>query len=260
MRILKNRVMNILNGIAVTGFLLAVCGPAVASVSTGHNVSAGSDTRTQPSEAVTSQVQQTQTDNSAREAAVWGLSDTQWQQYHDVMKGPRGVQSPGIDPVLALGLEAASAAERRHMAELWVKQEYQRVEKELAFQREVDSAWKRLYPGVLPVNIGRNAAGVAHDTRGRLALFVRRENCPQCDARLAAIIADNRPVDIYVVDNSGSDEVIRQWALAHHIPVDRVRSHRITLNHDNGKWLKFGQGRMPVVLQQGESGWQIAAF
>ncbi|EBW7190013.1 TIGR03759 family integrating conjugative element protein, partial [Salmonella enterica subsp. enterica serovar Muenchen] len=25
-------------------------------------------------------------------------------------------------------------------------------------------------------------------------------------------------------------------------------------------WLKFGQGRMPVVLQQGENGWQIAAF
>ncbi|EOF6042494.1 TIGR03759 family integrating conjugative element protein, partial [Salmonella enterica] len=43
-------------------------------------------------------------------------------------------------------------------------------------------------------------------------------------------------------------------------PVDRVRSHRITLNHDNGTWLKFGQGRMPVVLQQGENGWQIAAF
>ncbi len=168
MRILKNRVMNILNGMAVTGFLLAVCGPAIASISTGHNVSAGSDTRTQPSETVTSQVQQTQTDNSAREAAVWGLSDTQWQQYRDVMKGPRGIQSPGIDPVLALGLEAGSAAERRHMAELWVKQEYQRVEKELAFQREVDAAWKRLYPGVLPVNMGGNAAGVAHDTRGRL--------------------------------------------------------------------------------------------
>lgn len=45
MRILKNRVMNILNGMAVTGFLLAVCGPAIASISTGHNVSAGSDTR-----------------------------------------------------------------------------------------------------------------------------------------------------------------------------------------------------------------------
>ncbi|EHX6757859.1 TIGR03759 family integrating conjugative element protein [Salmonella enterica subsp. enterica serovar Chester] len=258
MRFLKNRGMNILNGVAVTGFLLAVCGSAIASISTGHNVNANRGTRTQPSEAVTSQVQQT--DNSAREAEVWGLSDTQWQQYRDVMKGPRGVQSPGIDPVLALGLEAESAAERRYMADLWVKQEYQRVEKELAFQREVDAAWKRLYPGVLPVNMGRNVTGVAHDTRGRLALFVRRENCPQCDARLAAIIADNRPVDIYVVDSRGSDDVIRQWALTHHIPVDRVRSHRITLNHDNGNWLKFGQGRMPVVLQQGGSGWQIAAF
>ncbi len=133
MRILKNRVMNMLNGVAVTGFLLAVCGPAIASVSTDHNVIAGSDTRIQPSEAVTSQVQQTQTDNSSREAEVWGLSDTQWQQYRDVMKGPRGVQSPGIDPVLALGLEAESAAERRHMAELWVKQEYQRVEKNWHF-------------------------------------------------------------------------------------------------------------------------------
>ncbi|HGJ5065113.1 TPA: TIGR03759 family integrating conjugative element protein [Salmonella enterica subsp. enterica serovar Muenchen] len=252
--------MQILKTIALTAMTLAccvpvVCGSAAASVSAGHN---GNSIARQPEE-VTSQVQQTQTDNSARDAAGWGLSDTQWQQYRDVMKGPRGVQSPGIDPVMALGLESESAAERRQMAELWVKQEYRRVEKELAFQREVDAAWKRLYPGVLPVNMG-NATGVAHDTHGRLALFVRRENCPQCDARLRAILADNRPVDIYLVDSSGSDDVIRQWALAHHIPVDRVRSRQITLNHDNGNWLKFGQGRMPVVLQQGEGGWQIAAF
>lgn len=252
--------MRMLKKIALTAMTVAccvpvVCGSAVASVSAGHNASAAA----RQAETVTSQVQQTQTDNSVRDAAVWGLSDTQWQQYRDVMMGPRGVQSPGIDPVMALGLESESAAERRQMAELWVKQEYQRVEKELAFQREVDAAWKRLYPGVLPVNMG-NATGVAHDTHGRLALFVRRENCPQCDARLSDILADNRPVDIYLVDSGGSDDVIRQWALAHHIPVDRVRSRQITLNHDNGNWLKFGQGRMPVVLQQGEGGWQIAAF
>ncbi|EBD0364537.1 TIGR03759 family integrating conjugative element protein [Salmonella enterica] len=236
-------------------FVPAMCGSAAASVSAGHNGSTGA----RQAETVTSQVQQTQTDNSARDAAVWGLSDTQWQQYREVMKGPRGIQSPGIDPVMALGLEAESAAERRQMAELWVKQEYRRVEKELAFQREVDAAWKRLYPGILPVNMG-NVTGVAHDSHGRLALFVRRENCPQCDARLSAVLADNRPVDIYLVDSGGSDDVIRRWALAHHIPVDKVRSRQITLNHDNGNWLKFGQGRMPVVLQQGEGGWQIAAF
>lgn len=244
-----------LTAMTLACFVPAMCGSAAASVNAGHNGSTGA----RQAETVTSQVQQTQTDNSARESAVWGLSDTQWQQYRDVMNGPRGIQSPGIDPVMALGLESESAAERRQMAELWVKQEYQRVEKELAFQREVDAAWKRLYPGVLPVNMG-NATGVAHDSHGRLALFVRRESCLQCDARLSAVLADNRPVDIYLVDSGGSDDVIRQWALAHHIPVDKVRSRQITLNHDNGNWLKFGQGRMPVVLQQGEGGWQIAAF
>lgn len=79
-------------------------------------------------------------------------------------------------------------------------------------------------------------------------------------ALLELVQRDNRPVDIYLVDSAGSDDTIRQWALAHHIPVDKVRSRQITLNHDNGNWLKYGQGRMPVVLQQGASGWQIAAF
>ncbi|EIL0914793.1 TIGR03759 family integrating conjugative element protein [Salmonella enterica] len=220
---------------------------ALASVSTGNSVTA-------PQQQETTTEGRMQTSGTA-----WGLSDKEWQQYQQVLKGPRAIQSPGIEPLMALGLEAKSASERRHFAELWVREEYARVEKELAFQREVDAAWKRLYPGVLPVNLG-NAAGIAHDTQGRLALFVRRENCPQCDARLAAIIADNRPVDIYLVDSAGSDDTIRQWALAHHIPVDKVRSRQITLNHDNGNWLKYGQGRMPVVLQQGASGWQIAAF
>ncbi|ECE0739798.1 TIGR03759 family integrating conjugative element protein [Salmonella enterica] len=256
MCILKYRVMSI---VTVICCLLADCGPTVASTSTGHKIRTDSNAMTQPSEVDTSKVHQTQIDNSELVASDWGLNETQWQQYRDVMNGPRGIQSPGIDPLLALGLEAASSAERQHMAELWVKKEYERVEKELAFQREVDAAWKRLYPGVLPVNVG-NAAGAANKIGGHLVLFVRRDNCPKCDACLNAVIADNHLVDIYLVDSDGDDKVIRQWALAHHIPVDKVRSRQITLNHDNGAWLKFGQGRMPVVLQQGEGGWQIAAF
>ncbi|EBR8157201.1 TIGR03759 family integrating conjugative element protein [Salmonella enterica subsp. enterica serovar Newport] len=220
--------------------------PAQASVSTGHSVSA-------PQQQNLTTEGRTQTP-----AMAWGLSEKEWQQYQQVLKGPRALQSPGIDPLMALGLEAGSADERRHFAEMWVKEEYARVEKELAFQREVDAAWTRLYPGTLSVNMG-NASGIAHDTQGRLALFVRR-NCARCDARLNAVLTDNRPVDIYLVDSGGSDDTIRQWALAHHIPVDKVRNRQITLNHDNGTWLKYGQGRMPVVLQQGAAGWQIAAF
>ncbi len=196
--------------------------------------------------------------NSQQQAQQWGLSDNEWSRYQALMKGARGIMSPGLDPLTSLGVESDSSADRRRLAELWVKHEYQRSEKELAFQREVNAAWLRLYPETLAVNMGSNAAGIAHDTRGRLALFVK-EACSRCDARLAAVLADNRPVDIYLVGGS-SDEGVRAWAVRHNIPVEKVRSRQITLNHDRGLWLRYGQGQMPVILQQGENGWQLAAF
>ena len=185
------------------------------------------------------------------------LSDT--LRYEQLMNGLRGKLSPNIDQITALGIEARNDAERRHYAELWVKQEYERTEKELKFQREVDAAWKRLMPNMLPVNMG-NAAGIAHDSGGRLALFVREADCQRCDARLSAVLADNRPVDIYLVDSEGSDQKLRNWAQQHRIPAEQVRERRITLNHDAGRWMRYGNGIMPVLLQQGESGWHIAAF
>ncbi|MCX8967266.1 TIGR03759 family integrating conjugative element protein [Erwinia psidii] len=195
-----------------------------------------------------------------QQAGRWGLSVQDWQRYQQLMKGPRGIQSPGLDPLSALGIEAQSPAERRQYAEKWVRAEFDRTQKELDFQREVNAAWQRLYPGALPVNMG-NAAGVAHDSGGRLALFVRASGCTTCDARLSAVLADNRPVDIYLVDSQGSDEALRRWARDHHIAAEKVRAHQITLNHDGGRWLRFGNGLMPVLLQQGGDGsWAVAAF
>ncbi len=159
---------------------------------------------------------------SQQSAQQWGLSDTEWQKYQQLKQGKRGIQSPGLDPLTTLGVESNSSSERRRLAELWVREENQRTEKELAFQREVNAAWNRLYPNALSVNMG-NASGLAHDTNGRLALFVR-DNCERCDARLAAVLADKRPVDIYLVGSDGKDDTVRKWAISHNIPVDRVRS------------------------------------
>lgn len=196
--------------------------------------------------------------STQQQARQWGLSDSDWSRYQTLMKGERGIMSPGLDPLTALGVETDNSAERRRLAELWVKHEYQRTEKELAFQRDVNAAWLRLYPETLAVNMGANAAGIAHDTQGRLALFLK-ENCSRCDARLAAVLADNRPVDLYLVGIE-SDDGLRAWAVKHNIPVEKVRSRQITLNHDNGLWFRYGMGQMPVILQQGETGWQVAAY
>lgn len=196
--------------------------------------------------------------STQQQAQQWGLSDSDWSRYQMLMKGDRGIMSPGLDPLTALGVETDNSAERRRLAELWVKHEYQRTEKELAFQRDVNAAWLRLYPETLAVNMGANAAGIAHDTQGRLALFLK-ENCSRCDARLAAVLADNRAVDLYLV-GIDSDDGLRAWAVKHNIPVEKVRSRQITLNHDNGLWLRYGMGQMPVILQQGANGWQVAAY
>ncbi len=84
--------------------------------------------------------------NTRKSAQTWGLTDEEWQRYQALMNGRRGVFSPDLDPITALGIEARTAEERRRFAELSVQQDFKRVEAELAFQREVDAAWKRLYP------------------------------------------------------------------------------------------------------------------
>lgn len=187
----------------------------------------------------------------------WKIGIEEAQRFEDLKSTPRGLLSPNLDPLTTLGIEARNDTELRHYAELWVKEEYVRTEKELKFQREVDAAWKRLMPNMLPVNMG-NAAGIAHDSGGRLALFVREADCQRCDALLSAVLADKRTVDIYLVDSEGSDQKLRNWAQQHRIPTEQVREHRITLNHDAGRWMRYDNGIMPVLLQQGESGWHIA--
>ncbi|TGB98976.1 TIGR03759 family integrating conjugative element protein [Escherichia sp. E2586] len=216
-------------------------------------------TVTDASRTDTSQHTQSATQSLQQQAGRWGLSEEDWGRYQELMAGPRGIQSPGLDPLTALGIEARTPAERRAYAEKWVKEEHARTEKELAFQREVDAAWQRLYPEKLPVSMG-NAGVLAGDTGGRLALFVKAKDCASCDIRLSKVLASGKPVDIYLVDSQGKDGLLRQWAREHNIPPEKVRSRHITLNHDAGRWLRFGEGQIPVVLQQGADGWRVAAF
>ncbi|MFB0713551.1 TIGR03759 family integrating conjugative element protein [Buttiauxella noackiae] len=220
--------------------MLTVSTVAFASSSVDHENSQTVNTSLQA-------LEQLQSKGNAQE---WGLTTEEWQRFETLKKGRRGVLSPGLDPLTMLGIEARSDEERRHFAELTVKQEFQRVEAELAFQREVNSAWVRVYPGVLPVQDLRSEVSNA-----RQVLFVK-DNCSACERKLVQLMKSNQPLDIYLVDSGGKDEAVRNWAKKHNIPAEKVKSRQVTLNHDNGMWLKYGNGLMPVVLQQGAQGWQ----
>lgn len=196
---------------------------------------------------------ESQTQSLQYEAQEWGLSAEEYARFEALMKGRRGIQSPGLDPLTTLGIEARSDEERRRLAEKWVQQEFARAKKELAFQREVDAAWKRLYGQILPVSLGTAGAtaGMVQGTAPRRqALFVQAENCRACDARLATLLAGKQPFDIYVLGTQGDDNRLRAWARQKNIPAERVRKREITLNHDGGLSLQYGLTTTPVVMQQ----------
>jgi len=208
------------------------------------------------------------------QARAWGLQIEEWTRYQNLMNGPLGIYSPGLDPLTALGIEARNDEERRRYAERQVQAESMRVAKELAYQQAYDEAFRRLYPDLMPVvglagldSSKSGSTGTAYvqqsgedngqsngQSDGRLAVFVK-ENCPACDERVVALQKANQSFDIYVVGSNADDAVVRRWATRAGIDADKVRERIITLNHDDGRWLLTGVGgELPAVVREVNGG------
>lgn len=199
---------------------------------------------------------------------AWGLTQEDWDLYQELMQGHRGILSPGLDPITALGVEATSESDRQRYAEAHVKFEKQRVDKELAFQRSVDAAWDRLYPNALLINMNKlkkkeQSLSVTR-TQGRLLFFTRIKQCPECDQNLEILLEQNRQgrqLDIFLVD-AKTDNDIRVWARVHNIPRKKVMERSITLNHDRGRLGMISQftGQVPyLAVKTGNNQYQKIA-
>lgn len=191
-------------------------------------------------------------------AQEWGLSSQEYQRYRTLMQGSRGIYSPGLDPLTALGIEAQSDAERRHYAELQVRAEAQRVQKELAYEQAYRDAWTRLYPNLQPIQASGTAAPLASPVlhgSGRLAVFVS-DNCAACTERVQALQHDGQSFDLYLIGSQGDDARIRRWAVLAGIDPAKVRARQITLNHDGGRWVQLGLGgELPAVVREVNGQW-----
>lgn len=193
-------------------------------------------------------------------ARTWGLSETEWHRYQQLMQGIRGSVSPStISPLEVLGIHARDEAERQRYAEAWARVMREDVEHILAFQRAYDAAGKRLYPNELLIDVERLPGGAenmsAIQSTDRLLFFTRPE-CPVCDLmwnKILKRIDDVTGVDIYLTDVIPEDDAaVRAWALSHRIDPEWVLSRRITLNHDGGALdrLTNGQGEVPRILRR----------
>lgn len=196
-------------------------------------------------------IHNSQSVDSTRKAQQWNLQPDEWQRYQEIMGGPLGIYSPNLDPLTALGISARSDEERRRYAELQVQAEIQRVERELAYQRAYDEAFKRLYPNLLPIDFGTSSQPIMSampSSNGRMAVFVR-DNCASCDTKVQELQTQGSVFDIYMVGSQDDDTAIRRWATKAGIDPKKVFSRAITLNHDAGRWQSLGMsGDLPAVI------------
>jgi len=180
---------------------------------------------------------------TAEQASRWGLTLQDWTQYQRLMEGPRGIWTPNLDPVTALGVHAESDAERRRYAEILVRLERERWERELAFEKVVQQVKRELYPNEPLLDPERVKALIEARTReapyragDRLLLFVNLE-CHACD-RLAQHLAaevqslPGLQLDVFALGRV-RDEDIQAWAGKLKLPEPLVNQGRLSLNHDN---------------------------
>jgi len=192
-----------------------------------------------------------------RAASEWGLQPQEWARYRELMDGRLGIQSPNLDPLSALGIEARTDEERRRYAELQVQVEARRVEKLLAYQRAYDEAWQRLNPGMQRVNLPDDKpSAVATGGSGRMAVFVK-DGCAACGQLVQRLQSSGTAFDVYMVGSRQDDARIRDWAKRAQIDPARVRAGSITLNHDGGRWLSLGlPGDLPAAVREVNGQWQ----
>ncbi|MFP4731341.1 TIGR03759 family integrating conjugative element protein [Pasteurella multocida] len=235
----------------------------ISATSVGAENAENKTSLTEDAQHITSQYLNSAEKKSKQVAGEWGLSEEEWSRYQKIIKeGSRGVWSPNLDPLTTLGIEASSDTERMKYARLLARKEFERVEKELRFQLAYDAAFKELYPNIMPIRTeSTTVSSDLNGMSGRLLFFTRIDNCLKCEITLNKLLSTNREVDIYIINSEGDNSKIQDWAVKHRIDVNKVRSRQITLNHDNGLWLNYANGKMPAVFQiQGDGQWQAIAY
>lgn len=200
-------------------------------------------------------------------AKEWGLTDEEWAQYQRLMQGQDGLWYRQLTPPAVLGMRADSPADQQHFAEIVAQQEHDKVARELAFNKAIFMAMRRLYPdepmikSFDPTPFNPTSSKGKGDVRtktttlqanDRIALFEDAKNNLDVAVlpKLIGLIRGNTGVklDIFFIGQV-KDEDIQTWAKLNQIPTDMVSSGHITLNRDDGKLQKaIGGNVTPNVL------------
>jgi integrating conjugative element protein (TIGR03759 family) len=178
-------------------------------------------------------------------AKQWMLTENDWVKFKAIMDGPRGIWSPGLDPITALGVSEKDPRERDRYAEIWMRVEGQRKQGEMDFERSRAKAVKVVFGDLKTIE---NDAWIAEWNRKQkavtkiVAYFVESsclEDCKQDFERMSSSLNKKTRMDIYF-EESVDATAIGAWAEYMGIDPEDVRQRGITLNFDKGTAARMG--------------------
>lgn len=206
-------------------------------------------------ETSTMQADQSLDQRYQKDANRWGLSVEEWMRYLEIKAGPRGMWSPGLDPIAYLALEAETIAEQRHYAIVYAHMQDARIRSELrvdwmrrqevikiykskpTFNQELlkKSREKKSNLGKLNESILSSPADSLL-YGDRLLYFIDVSLSPKAQVQTLVRKIDEYDgvgLDIYV-SGAEDDSQIMTWAGKVGIERDHVENGSVSLNHEDG--------------------------
>lgn len=162
----------------------------------------------------------------------WQLTKEEWARYEELKAtSPWSTWENNSSPLAVLSFYAESREEKRRFArieaELDTWRQYSVTEFQTLYDKERAIVHKR-YVEFVQTRQPTISSITAQD---RLRLFINAGACDAfCRSVMSRVLSTQAKTDIYVI-GATNDREIFSWAEAANVPVDRVKTQEITLNH-----------------------------
>lgn len=197
----------------------------------------------------------------------WQLTKEEWSRYEELKKNSPWAQwDNNSSPLAILAHYSESIEEKRRYArieaELDTWRQYRIVEYQALYDKERSIVHER-YVEWIQKRLPTLSTIKPYE---KLRLFVQVGECDiHCRSLVTRVLKTQAKVDIYI-SGAKTDEQIFKWAESAGIPVERVKTKEITLNHDGGVFslvtgtLAIPAPKLPSLFRQVAGGDQIVAI
>ena len=167
------------------------------------------------------------------------LSEDDMKKYKKIMLGKRGVWTPGLDPITALGVAETNAQERLRYAKLWLEVEGERVDLQFKFERAVASMREEVFGNQQPFDSTQKIAAWKEERSRPVANIdvLVRSNCQiECKEKISELVQSRGRgrLNFFFIDNADDADIIK-WAEYHTLDAQLVKAGVITLNYGKAK-------------------------